>query len=256
MDDKYILLIQVLANIGTFLGSLVAIFTLYEMKKQRECSLKPDIVVENINFLYINGDNNSDKISMTPYNWRVDESVLPQNKEIKYNTSTFALKLYNIGLEVAKNINITWNFDIEYFINFLDDYYSEEFIFMFDDDYNSDLRLLDGASLVKLDGLNHNYYFEYLNNHDNSTVKVDFCLLYTKLVSAWLFYKFQYGLESADELNQLLEEFMNLPKLEMHIKYSDITNKIYHKKYVFDFDIICFSKSKIALKSIVTSEMI
>lgn len=257
MSEGNILLIQVLANIGTFISSLVAIFTIYEMKKQREGSLKPDIVVENIRCIYINENNNNDSISIDPYIWRIDKNDQSSEKRIKsYNDSTFNFKLYNIGLEVAKNINITWNFDIEYFINFLANYHSEDLKFYFDDDYNSNLRLLAGSGLIELDGLSHNYYFEYLRNDDNNIIKVDFCLLYNKLVSIWLFIKCQNGLGNTDGLEQLFEEFMNLPKLEMHIKYSDISSKIYHKTYVFDYTISCFSKSEIVLKSLVTSQKI
>ena len=255
MSEGNILLIQVLANIGTFISSLVAIFTIYEMKKQREGSLRPDIVVENISNIYINENNNNDSISIAPYTWRIDKKDQPPEKEIKsFIEGTFDFKLYNIGLEVAKNINITWNFDIEYFVTFLAKYQSEDFKFYFDDDYNSDLLLLADSGLIRMDGLNHNYYFEYMRNYDNNIMKVDFCLIYNKLVSFWLFMKCKNELENKDEIVQLFEEFKNLPKLEMHIKYSDISNKIYHKTYVFDYSIICFTKSEIVLQSLVTSE--
>jgi hypothetical protein len=83
--------IAITSSIGTFLSSFFILMTLFELKVQRKHSYIPDLVIPEIIFCY-----NSNDIKT----WKTDDEEF------------ISLEIHNIGLDVAKNINFKWSYDI------------------------------------------------------------------------------------------------------------------------------------------------
>jgi len=82
------------ATIGALISSLVALFTLREMRAQRVHSYKPEIAIPEVCFNYTNEFPNYIRI------WTTDDK------------EPLKLKIHNIGRGVAKNIKFEWEYDI------------------------------------------------------------------------------------------------------------------------------------------------
>ncbi len=103
-------IIASIAGIGTFITSLIAIFTLIEVKKQRLSMYKPDVLIKA--FLVA--------ISKSPLILEKDELVEYKSLDFNdhsnnYNDAEFSVvpyyKVNNLGLGVAKQIKCQWKFD-------------------------------------------------------------------------------------------------------------------------------------------------
>lgn len=86
--------IALVSSIGTFLSSIFVLVTLFELRTQRKQSYMPELVIPDVCFNYNNEHPNYIKIWMTD-----DDKGL-------------SLKVHNIGLGVAKNIDFEWHYDI------------------------------------------------------------------------------------------------------------------------------------------------
>lgn len=95
MDLDWTGLISAGSGVGTLISSLIALFTLREMRAQRKHSYKPELMVPEVCFNYTNEFPNYVRM------WTTDD------KEF------LKLKIHNVGLGVAKNIKFEWTYDIE-----------------------------------------------------------------------------------------------------------------------------------------------
>ncbi len=86
--------IALVSSIGTFLSSIFVLVTLFELRTQRKQSYMPELVIPDVCFNYSNNYPNLIKI------WSTDDG------------NGLSLKVNNIGLGVAKNIDFEWHYDI------------------------------------------------------------------------------------------------------------------------------------------------
>ncbi len=95
--------ISTLASIGTFISAIVALFTIYQVKKQRQASYQPDIYLDFVrpSALFI-ADFNQDKRKRIYCMWE-------QTPPIEMRGLVHTLE--NIGSGAAKDIRIVWEFD-------------------------------------------------------------------------------------------------------------------------------------------------
>jgi hypothetical protein len=86
--------IALVSSVGTFLSSIFVLITLFELRTQRKQSYIPDLIIPDVVFNYSNEFSNYIKI------WKMD------------NDEELSLKILNIGLGVAKDIHVEWEYDI------------------------------------------------------------------------------------------------------------------------------------------------
>jgi hypothetical protein len=232
--------ILIISGLGTFITAVIAAYTVVEIKRQRRSSYMPDIILDTYTAFWF-------------WNKKFDDDSFFEFKRSKYNvwsgeTKTenrqivLLYKLQNIGLGVAKYLKCEWHFDYKRAIKEVQkvlppDYSIEidkryivikkekdEFI---DFIYFSDLNI-DQVGFILPES-------QYENPKDSTIPKI--------AVSLYLYYLiFKYDIINEKSETFSFEQFENFPKLTMSMKYKDIRNKYYSKKFEIGFEIADTSK--------------
>lgn len=107
-----------LSNVSVFITTLIILFTLLEMQKQRVSSYKPQIIISNTSAI-INFPEESNPLFFEWINEDIDFTDLKIFE--RYFSANFRdeplIKLYNIGMGSAKKISIKWDVDYFFFQN-------------------------------------------------------------------------------------------------------------------------------------------
>ncbi|EIV8656357.1 hypothetical protein [Vibrio alginolyticus] len=88
------------SSVGSLVAALIALVSLLELIRQRKSSFKPDLTILASTFK-IKHENESDSL---PLFWENDESHDD-------------LQLVNVGLGVAKNLEVRWKYDAQKMLN-------------------------------------------------------------------------------------------------------------------------------------------
>lgn len=110
------ILISVISAFGTIAAAIIYYFTLKEIKKQRLDKYAPSLFIDRATF-FVQGVIRNE-IEM-PYKWKngpVEFNKIYTEFEPYGITNRFYLNLYNIGLGIAKNIEVRFSYDDEEFI--------------------------------------------------------------------------------------------------------------------------------------------
>lgn len=109
MND-YISFFAIVSSIATLAYAIIAFRTLYEIKKQRESTYQPEIVIEE-SILYINNCSSIDDKWEPNYSTKRD--YITPNNELSLEYKKPYINLYNIGLGAAKDVEVKFTFNIE-----------------------------------------------------------------------------------------------------------------------------------------------
>ena len=93
--------IPILSSLGALAASIIALFTLLELFRQRKASYKPDLCVLKKHFKIINWKNILSK------KWYKPDSQENDNASIR---------IVNIGFGAARNLVANWSFNVDEFI--------------------------------------------------------------------------------------------------------------------------------------------
>lgn len=211
-----------------FITSIIALFTINEMRKQRIHSYFPDLNMANFKFYLYKGDYDSREDSIILYCYKNKKEL---NEPINgYNELTIGIN--NIGFGVAKNIKWSWNFNI--------DLAQQEIC------KNTKIKwILENDYLgVKYNKLNIDWYFNI--NSDNIGGNANFILPYSyenKAIEIVIpeYFIFLYWLYVVslleDETLKTLD--LNFPPLELNLNYTDIHSNNLTKVFFIElhFDI-------------------
>ncbi|WP_061017335.1 hypothetical protein [Vibrio splendidus] len=88
------------SSVGALVAALVALLSLFELVRQRKSSYKPDIAVLSSKFI-IEHSENSERFSCF---W---STPIPNDEGFR------TLRIVNVGLGVAKDLEIEWIFDVK-----------------------------------------------------------------------------------------------------------------------------------------------
>lgn len=235
-------LIGILAGIGTFVASLIAIFTLIEVKKQRLATYKPDILIKSFlvaiskSPLLKNKENELllfKTMDFNDYSKNYDQEKFNVNPHYKVN---------NLGFGVAKKIKCTWKFDYEKAIKFIQNKMSNEFAF----NYNNSINTYFLENLTDEDfHLSFNTNFESDNIDYISPINVqDHFHLHTIpriiIIVHYLYLQFDLQMlnESAENFHYYDFSDSNFPNLKLEIQYQDLNNKKHKKNYTFKVEAV------------------
>lgn len=127
LDNKE--LINVLSGIGTFISSIIAVYTLKEVIKQRLSTYKPEILIKSF-VVYINKSplelKNEELLQY--YSTNFNEYNNPENLENKYSVSCL-YKVDNFGFGPAEKIRCTWKYDTEQALKLIEKELNEDYYF-------------------------------------------------------------------------------------------------------------------------------
>jgi hypothetical protein len=103
-------IISLTASIGACVAAIATFLTVWQMAKQRKASYKPELVLGSGDF-----DAKADvNFGALPRNWKRPEAKpIVGITTFTLQPNTFGLPLANIGLGTARNISISWEFEIE-----------------------------------------------------------------------------------------------------------------------------------------------
>ncbi|MGH7231308.1 MAG: hypothetical protein ACREJU_08115 [Nitrospiraceae bacterium] len=101
--------IALLASLSALCAALLAMFTLFEMQKQRRISLKPDIVPASLVAIRIDVDSSSP----------IPRLNAGSSKEAEGALYRVPVEVYNLGRGTAKRVSFTWRYDIDNLLSVL-----------------------------------------------------------------------------------------------------------------------------------------
>lgn len=235
-------IISLFASIGTFISSIIAIYTLLEVKKQRLSTYKPQILLKSF-LVYIN----KSPLCLEPEELQLFKTEnfneYKDNTSIKKEYEVSSLyKIENLGFGIAKNIKVTWNFDMQKALKLLEKELSQEF------------HLNQYKPL--------NYYFIHKKNNEKFqiTLKNEKEIIQTTdyitpinikehahyhsipkdvTIIHFLYFIFKNKLTNTVNINNSYDsEFENFPVIKLKIEYFDLNDKKYISKYKFKTSIV------------------
>lgn len=206
-------LIQNLSGIGVFITSVVTLFTLFVLIRQRKDSFRPRVIFgDRLNAICRSEDDNVLKTK-----W---EDAYPDEVE---KVIDFAFELLNVGVGIAENVIVSESFSINKAIKFIKKIDVEnEFSFQeIDDTIEIRTSFDDSFTIVYLDNTPRELgtFIKIQQDKPQKYVFTDTCLVFLSC--------FNY-------LRNKYDRFMSLdkfPNYYYNIQYEDIEGKKYKSKY-------------------------
>lgn len=204
----------------TTFTSLLILFTLFEMKNQREAIYKPDLILSSNKRFYMykkNGNND-----FVPILWSNKEVNIQNKQEYdelirdNYNyDNKIEIDIFNIGMGAAKKVELQW------------EYNKEKVQKMIINEVNKDPTWIKSSNnpYALLTERKKNYDFDYILPSEISQE--------VKSISFPIGFKndFSYALTVLLKNKKRNE----IPKLNLKIIYQDLANQKCVKKFVFKF---------------------
>lgn len=234
-------IINMIASIGTFISALIAIFTLNEIKKQRLSAYKPFLVLKSF-IVYINKSplclNQEELLLFKTDNF--NEYQL-DDKPQKTFEITPLYKIENLGFGIAKNIKLTWTFDMKIALKCLESEFNQDLFF-------GEYKPLKYYFLHKKSDQDYQYSFI---NENITKQTIDYippinvkehthfhAISKDLIVTHFLYYILKNKLTEELNKNPYTFNFDDFPKVELKIKYYDLNNKKYQHRYKFKMSFI------------------
>lgn len=246
--EKFLLenkeLINILSGIGTFLSSIIAVYTLREVIKQRLSTYKPEILIKSF-IVYIN----KSPLELQPeelllyktdnfneYKKNVDDS---ENKEFGVSC---LYKVENLGFGPAKKLKLVWNYDTKKALNIIEKMFPDKYFF-------NHYEPLKYYFLVDKD--NADYHFSIIN--ENVTEQnIDYLtpinikehshyhsIPKEIILTHYLYLIFKHNLTTNKNENCYVDDdFGKLPKPRLKIQYEDLNGKKYLKDFKFQISFV------------------
>lgn len=222
--------ISILSDVGAFLSAFIAMITIFEIKKQRLSSYKPEIILDsfvskfyadnflsnNDNFTYITGSysQNNQKES-------IEKKKLP----------LITYLLQNIGFGTAKYIEGYWDFDYKKTSKILEKYLPIDFVleedndgFSFRNNLNDFWIFFSNFSMKRKQSID--FLLQETNGENGKGQNIPEIITKSYAYYIILKHKIEVGVNE----KFVYEEFLDLPKPIFKIVYKDFNNKKHTKK--------------------------
>ena len=115
--------VSLISSGGTFISTIIILFTLLEMGKQRRSAYKPDLILAKQRFYIYQSQKE------TPFIWSTE---LLNEKEVEQHKKQMHIKAFNIGMGGAKSVEISYTFDVKLLLDMIkeldkDEHFSIEY---------------------------------------------------------------------------------------------------------------------------------
>lgn len=216
--------VSLLSSIGVLLTALVALATLLELKRQRKASYRPEIGLSTERYILVINELDKGLFNIV---WRDSENI---------EDSHPFLNIVNIGLGLAKNIKISWDYDVEKHI---------EIINKLKKDIELDIDVYIEDGLLKIKGKEKQYFISLdeadselgyiVNNKDGNGGRQLFIPHIIMKVLPLLTWVYQKTYKEDIIFNSKLDS------IEIRIDYKDIGGGRHQYKYDLKINICQYS---------------
>jgi hypothetical protein len=240
MDDLFLHykdLVMIFSGIGTFISSLIAVFTLIEVKKQRHSYYKPDILIKTFLVAISKSPFLKNEEELLEYKTCNFNDYSNNYNEVKYEVSA-KYKVENLGFGIAKNVKCQWKFDAKKAIQLIDKELSKNFSFSLHKNLNlyflndSNNENFHYSAFTKIEKQNIDYIAPINIQSHSHLHTVPNIIMYTHYL--FLLFKEKLLEEKADNFGIFKFEEYKFPAPSLMIEYRDLNNKKYMKEYKFE----------------------
>ena len=230
--------VDIIAGIGTFISSIIALFALKEVIKQRQAMYQPKLYFNEFS-LSVKGNPHSEKKSL--YHYYLHNLYEPVKEDNRKGYSVLAQFFFeNIGYGVASNINYEWTFDyvkavkiickLDVKFRYVNDKEDKSIMIIFDDNYFSSYNYDDIGNTKKIDFIKPE---SLQQNFKPTTIPISI----TNIHMDYVMTKNKMFSEKCKRFNY--EDFENFPIPKLTISYHDIANRKYKAEY--SFNMCCYN---------------
>ena len=218
------------ASLATCITAIIILFTLFEMKTQRNLSFKPTLVPIRQS-IYTSKQEEY-------FCWREVREIAEENAQ--FFTTDYPLHIYNLGNGAAKNIRTKWILDIQNIIDTINSICQKNMSQVyFELDEKNWMKINNkGSSKANINTtLDMEGEYDHLMpaSIDKEGINVRMPLTFLILSS----YYFFEGGKSKDGTTTL----GNKPEIKLQISYEDIAGTKYVINYRFSLSLIMYSES-------------
>lgn len=225
-------LINNLAGIGTFISSIIALYALTELIKQRRAMYRPRLFLNEFT-LSVKGNPLANRKSF--YYYKLHNLYEPLNKEdMSKHSISPQVFLENIGYGIANEVSYKWDFDYKKAVKMLCE---------LDAGLKYEISNTDKSILLMMSG---DFYDSYRFDDLEKEFRIDFIkpenlqsnkkpssvpMIITSVYMDYVLIKNKMVTESCTRFEH--EEYKNFPIPKLTITYKDIAGKKYESIYRF-----------------------
>lgn len=224
-------LINNLSGIGTFISSIIAVYTLKELIKQRRAMYRPRLFLNEFT-LSVKGNPLFNSKNFYYYKLHLLHEAENKNDLTKHSISSQVF-FQNIGYGIANKIKYRWDFDYRKALKKLG---------RLDNNIQFEIKKDKSILLSKNGEFFGNYNFDDLENE----IKIDFIkpetldfnkkpsiipMIITTIHMDYVLIKNKMNDEICKKFD--FEDFKDFPKPKLTISYEDIAGKKYNEVYKF-----------------------
>jgi len=229
-------LFLVFAGIGTFISALVAVFTLIEVKKQRLSTYKPDVLIKAFIVSISKSPLQRKKEELLKYKVCDYNDYSTNFNEVKLDISP-KYKVENFGFGVAKNVECLWHFDVKKAIKLIQEVLPNTYSFSYHKSLNlyflnnltDDDFYYSANANIEYQNIDYIAPFNVQKHYQYHTIPE--IIVFTHYL--FLIFKNELTERSVDSFNIFNFNDFQFPKPMLSIKYRDLNNKTYQKRYRF-----------------------
>ena len=206
-------IIAIIGHSGTWIIAICVLLQLREMAKQRRSAYKPEIVIAR---KLVYGLLRSRFGLIMPIDWRDKNN----NKvDYKANIPLFLFSVYNIGLALAINIKLQWDFEISDLVDKFNDFINNNGLPLKLSLVNDWLSVAadDLSAMINYKNRSCSYDYVLPSNIDINGITIDLPESF-KIMTALDFYKKVYN----DDTESLKN---GSPYIKLTVEYEDIVRK-------------------------------
>lgn len=130
MDKTLVDIAQIVSGFGAFISGIVAVFTIREVRRQRESTYLPDLHVGPFAYKLLESFDGNKRRRHYVRRSRYDYEVFPDDKLKRMD---FEIK--NIGFASAKNISFKWHFDYKKVFQAIQSFLPEHLTIVYEPDW-------------------------------------------------------------------------------------------------------------------------
>lgn len=223
--------IAIAGQIAMWITLIVVFLTLREMEKQRRASYKPELVIPR-SLVYGFGDIIVEDIIL-PLEWRNSENI----EETRDDS---LLTIYNLGFGAAVHIRISWEFEFEETLRFVQDYCYENSIPIvvgYEQRFGTkvfQLEIEDRVSSFINIGSIYDQSYDYLvpASVTSKGLRLHLPPDYKSLIAIMIFMSWKEFEKDNSPMKDL-----NFPDLKLKVNYQDIGGNDYVKEFGLTFQL-------------------
>lgn len=227
--------VSIFANIGTFVASLIAIFTLFEVKKQRQSMYKPELFISPFTLKVYNNPFFSKGLMEYEiggyYHAEKCDDIKVKSSILPY------YQIVNLGFGSARNVECVWQFDLKNALKMIIQYLPkgmEQYDCSVGEKQHFTAFSWEERSVhvffpEKWDNVRNRDFVLPVSEEKDKKLEV----IPSEIINAFMYYvMLKHGMYNDRIDNFFIESFEKFPTLRVKIRYNDLNGKRMQKGFV------------------------